>query len=132
VDASAAAREHAFPLEDGGFGLSTGALALVLGIAGFGRHGHAHHAHPSAHVDAAAARAAVLAKTAEATASEGTRALRERYSETLLPSATMPSARRGTRAGGGSDEGEARPEGAGGIPRVVCSKWFVGSLNALG
>jgi hypothetical protein len=82
-------------------------------------------------VDAAAARAAVLAKTAEATASEGTRALRERNLETLLPSATMPSARKGTR-GGGSDKGEARPEGARGIPRVVCSKWFVGSLNALG
>ena len=63
---------------EGGFGLSTGALALVLGVAGFGRVSH-HHV-PDME---AVAHAAVLTKTAEATTS-----VQSKYSGSLLPAAT--------------------------------------------
>jgi len=97
-----------------GFGLSTGALALVLGVAGFGRVSH-HHV-PDME---AVAHAAVLSKTTEAT-----NPIQSKYSGSLLPAAT-------------SARGKARPPAsiAGQDPHfqdVICSRWFVGSLNALG
>ena len=96
-----------------GFGLSTGALALVLGVAGFGRVSH-HHV-PDME---AVAHAAVLSKTTEATnsSSQSIRAV----------CSPPPPPREAKRAAG------VHRRAGSALRDVICSRWFVGSLNALG
>ena len=90
-------------VRDEGWGLSTGALAAVLAVAGCGRAGafgtRVFHTHDTV------ASAAVLTRTAVAhTQSVEARRLR------------------------GADAGALLPR----VENVVCSRWFAGSLNAIG
>ena len=89
-------------VRDEGWGLSTGALAAVLAVAGCGRAGAfgVFHTH-----DDTVASAAVLTRTAVAhTQSVEARRLRDSAAGALMPR----------------------------VENVVCSRWFAGSLNAIG
>ena len=90
-------------VRDEGWGLSTGALAAVLAVAGCGRAGafgiRGFHTHDTV------ASAAVLTRTAVAhTQSIEAKRLRDADAGALLPK----------------------------VENVVCSRWFAGSLNAIG
>ena len=90
-------------VRDEGWGLSTGALAAVLAVAGCGRAGafgtRMFHTHDTV------ASAAVLTRTAVA----HTQSVEARRSRDSAAGALMPR-----------------------VENVVCSRWFAGSLNAIG
>ena len=107
--------------------LGNGVLALVLGAAGFGR---VHHAPMNDYAHAAVTSSTVAASKGQGTEPSVTHIERHGgnavYSKSLLP-------------GVKSAKGKLRqhPDHIGPVPNphfedVVCAKWFVGTLNAIG
>ena len=107
--------------------LGNGVLALVLGAAGFGR---VHHAPMNDYAHAAVTSSTVTASKGQGTEPSVTHIERHGgnavYSKSLLP-------------GVKSAKGKLRqhPDHIGPVPNphfedVVCAKWFVGTLNAIG